>query len=105
MGADAIEIDVQASADGVPVLMHDLTVDRTTNGSGAVAKLTLERLRALDAGDGERVPTLAEVLALTKGNALLVTEIKQPGVEAHVANVVREQDALTGVMVSPIMIR
>src|SRR5213594_2742943 len=68
--ADGIEIDVQASADGVPVLMHDLTVDRTTNGSGEVAKLSLEQLRALDAGD-EPVPTLADVLRLTRDQALL----------------------------------
>ncbi len=98
-GADGIEIDVQCSADGVPVLMHDLTVDRRTNGTGDVAKLTLEQLKALDAGDGERIPTLAEVLALTRGRALLVTEIKQPGVEEQVAAVVRECDALGDVMV------
>ena len=71
LGADAIEIDVQASADGVPILMHDLTVNRTTGGSGAIAQLTLQQLRALDAGGGEPVPTLLDVLALTKGNALL----------------------------------
>ena len=76
--ADAVEIDVQASADGVPVLMHDLTVDRTTNGIGAVAKMALEDLRALDAG-GEPPPTLADVLEITRGRALLVIEIKQPG--------------------------
>jgi len=98
IGADAIEIDVQASADGVPVLMHDLTVDRTTGGSGEVAKLTLEQLRALDAG-GEPVPTLAGVLDLTVGQALLVIEIKQPGIEEMVAGVVRERDAIKDVMV------
>jgi glycerophosphoryl diester phosphodiesterase len=96
--ADAIEIDVQASADGVPVLMHDLTVDRTTNGSGEVAKLSLEQLRILDAG-GEPVPTFAEVLQITRGRALLVIEIKQPGIESLIANVVREADAVSDVMV------
>jgi glycerophosphoryl diester phosphodiesterase len=97
LGADAIEIDVQASADGVPVLMHDFTVDRTTDGKGAVAKLDLAELRALDAG-GEPVPTLAEVLALTRGRVLLVMEIKQPGIEERVAEVVREAEALDDVM-------
>jgi glycerophosphoryl diester phosphodiesterase len=77
--------------------MHDLTVDRTTHGSGAVAALTLEELRALDAG-GEPVPTLAEVLAITKGKVLLVMEIKQPGIEEQVAGVVREAEALGEVM-------
>ncbi len=98
LGADAIEVDVQASADGVPVLMHDLTVDRTTNGSGAVAELTLERLRALDAG-GEPVPTLAEALEITRESVLLVAEIKQLGIEERVAQVVRSGRALDGVMV------
>ncbi len=97
-GVDAIEVDVQASADGVPILMHDLTVDRTTNGAGAVAALTLDQLRALDA-DGEPVPTLAEVLPLTAGRALLVAEIKQPGIEESVAAVVRGAGALDAVMV------
>lgn len=96
--SEAVEIDVQASADGVPVLMHDLTVDRTTDGSGAVASMTLEQLKALDAGQGERIPTLAEVLELTKDKVLLVMEIKQPGIEHLVADVVRDAGALGDVM-------
>jgi glycerophosphoryl diester phosphodiesterase len=93
IGADAVEIDVQASADGVPFLMHDLTVDRTTDGSGDLASLTAAQLRALD------VPTFAEALALTRGLALLVAEIKRPGCEQALARAVREADALAGVMV------
>jgi glycerophosphoryl diester phosphodiesterase len=96
-GVDAIEIDVQASADGVPVLMHDLTVDRTTNGSGDVAKLPLSDLRLLDVG-GEPVPTLAEALDLTSRKVLLVIEIKQPGIEELIVQVVREREALSNVM-------
>jgi glycerophosphoryl diester phosphodiesterase len=97
LGSEAIEIDVQASADGVPVLMHDLTVDRTTGRTGPLASMTLEDLRALDVG-GEPVPTLADVLDLTKGRALLVMEIKAPGIEAHVARVVHESAAAGDVM-------
>lgn len=98
MGADAIEVDVQASADGVPVLMHDLTVDRATNGSGDLASLTLEQLQALDGG-GEPVPTFAQALELARGRALLVAEIKRPGCEARLADVIRQADALEDVMV------
>ena len=98
MGADAIEVDVQASADGVPVLMHDLTVDRTTDGSGDLASLTLRQLQALDAG-GEPVPTFAQALELARGRALLVAEIKRPGCEATLADVIRQADALEDVMV------
>lgn len=70
-GVDFIEADIQLTADGVPVLMHDAEVDRTTNGSGALAALTLEQVRTLDAGirfspdyAGEPVPTLEEFLTL-----------------------------------------
>jgi len=67
-GADAIELDTKLSADGVVVVIHDVTVDRTTDGSGAVNKLSLQALKELDAGiffdlafRGERIPTLEEV--------------------------------------------
>jgi len=97
LGSDAIEIDVQASADGVPVLMHDLTVERTTNGAGAVASLTLEQLRALDAGS-EPIATLEEVLGETLGTVLLVMEIKQPGIEVHIARLIEKMGAVWQVM-------
>jgi glycerophosphoryl diester phosphodiesterase len=64
LGADGIECDVQLSADGELLVIHDATLNRTTNGRGPVALRTLAELRALDAGWGERIPTLAEVLAL-----------------------------------------
>lgn len=61
-GMDVIALDVRLSKDGALVVLHDPGVDRTTDGSGAVADLTLGELRALDAGQGERVPVLEEVL-------------------------------------------
>ncbi|MCY0956562.1 glycerophosphodiester phosphodiesterase [Streptomyces sp. H27-H5] len=60
-GMDAIALDVRLSKDGVLVVLHDEEVDRTTDGAGPVAELTLAELRALDAGQGERVPVLDEV--------------------------------------------
>lgn len=98
LGVDAIEVDVHVTADGIPVLMHDPTVDRTTNGRGSVASLTLEQIRALDAG-GEPVPTLAEALELARSGALLIAEIKAPGIEGAVAEAVRRAGALAEVMV------
>jgi glycerophosphoryl diester phosphodiesterase len=62
IGCHGVEFDVMLSADGVPVLMHDETVERTTDGTGRVAELTVAQLRSLDAG-GEPVPLLAEALA------------------------------------------
>lgn len=84
-GAAAVECDVQLSADGVPVVIHDGSVDRTTDGRGAVGGLRLDELRALDAGAwldarfaGERIPTLAETLAVCAGRARLFMELKPP---------------------------
>lgn len=79
-GADAIEIDVQLSADGVPVLMHDITVDRTTNLRGRVRDLTFAQLQGADAGNGEPVPSLEQVLGLVAGRFAVMCELKStPG--------------------------
>ena len=82
LGADALEFDVHTTRDGVPVLMHDPTVDRTTNGTGRVDSYSLAELRALDAsrthprGEGPvPVPALEEVLDRFR-NLPLVIEIK-----------------------------
>ena len=74
--AEAMEIDVQLCADGVPVLMHDDTVDRTTNLAGPVREKTLAELQAADAGAGEPVPTLDQVLALVAGKLTVMCELK-----------------------------
>ena len=63
-GADLVEFDIQLIKDGQVVVIHDATLDRTTSGNGRDADLTFEELRALDAGQGEQVPTLAELLAV-----------------------------------------
>lgn len=73
---DGIELDVHLSADGVPMVIHDATVDRTTNGSGAVTEMTRAELQALDAGQGERIPTLGEVLDLVGDRLHVDIEVK-----------------------------
>ena len=75
-GVDGMEIDVQLCADGVPVLMHDATVDRTTNLTGRVGALSLAALQGADCGGGEHVPTLAEVLRLVDGHCTVMCELK-----------------------------
>lgn len=62
LGVDMVELDVHLSKTGDLVVIHDETVDRTTNGNGAVGTITLSELKMLDAGSGERIPTLPEVL-------------------------------------------
>ncbi|MDP3181541.1 MAG: glycerophosphodiester phosphodiesterase family protein [Desulfobaccales bacterium] len=78
MGVAAVEVDVQLTRDGLLVVIHDDTLDRTTNGHGAVKDFTFAELRALDAGKGEPIPSLKEVVDLIKGRAHLVVELKQP---------------------------
>ena len=94
--ADAMEIDVQLCADGVPVLMHDETLDRTTNLRGPVRLQPLSALQAADAGDGEPVPTLAQVLALVAGRLSVMCELKAtPGEPEYDQRLV---DAVLGVL-------
>ena len=86
-GADWLEMDVQMTKDGALVVIHDETVDRTTNGHGRVDQLTLAQIRALDAGQGEQVPTFDEVIALAKESGVgIMPEAKSahlyPGIEA-----------------------
>jgi len=90
---DMMECDVRRSHDGHLVVIHDPTVDRTTNGKGAVADLSLAEIRRLDAGSwfgpafaGERIPTLEEVLELARGKAKLIVEVKEYGLEDRVVS-------------------
>ncbi|MBW1917841.1 MAG: glycerophosphodiester phosphodiesterase [Deltaproteobacteria bacterium] len=85
MGVEAVEIDVQLSRDGRLAVIHDETVDRTTNGRGRVKDLTWDELQRLDAGQGERIPALEEVVDLVRSRAHLVVELKQPDAVAPLA--------------------
>lgn len=84
LGVDGIELDLHASADGVPVVIHDRELERTTNGRGYVDRQALAALQAHDAGRGERIPTLAEVIDLVGDAVHLDLEIKGRGIEAAV---------------------
>ena len=104
-GADVLEMDIQRTRDGVLILMHDATVDRTTNGTGAVADLTLEEIQELDAGyrftrddgatypfrgKGLRVPTLQEMFERFPDDVMVI-EIKgsDPSVSVDYAEMIR----------------
>ena len=86
-GADGVEFDVRATADRVPILIHDRDIARTTSGRGNVDELTLAELRRCDAGGGQAVPTLAEALDLLAGRLRLDVEVKQAGIEREVLDV------------------
>ena len=105
LGADYVEIDVRVTRDGRFVLMHDGKVDRTTDGSGAIAELDFAAIRALDAGSwfapeyaGQRVPTLAEALALCRGRIGIYLDHKEGSI-ARIARLIREAKMIDHVVV------
>lgn len=111
-GAHGVELDVQLSADGFPVVIHDHAVDATTDGAGMVSDKTLAALKDLDAGAwfapeyaGERIPTLDEVIERFAGDLLINIEIKSDsnqsnGVEAAVSRCIRRHQVLNRVIIS-----
>ncbi len=84
----AVEFDVYLAASGELVVIHDDTLERTTNGEGEVNEKSLKELKALDAGDGEKIPTLEEVLDLINRKVLVNIELKGAGVLKPVAKVI-----------------
>jgi glycerophosphoryl diester phosphodiesterase len=83
------EVDIQRTSDDELVLLHDERVDRTTNGRGRVADLTLPDIRTLDAGGGESPPTLDDVLKAASGRIGLILELKTGGSAYDVCAIVR----------------
>ena len=109
MGVDHVELDVHFSRDGHIVVTHDDTLDRTTDGSGPVAGLTLAELRKLDAGSwfgaeyaGERIRSLAEMFERYKGQMHFHIEIKAraEGLASRVADMVRAYDLISDVTIT-----
>jgi glycerophosphoryl diester phosphodiesterase len=98
LGIDLVEIDVRRTADGVLVVLHDETVNRTTDGKGRVDRLSLEDIKKFNAGNGERIPTLEEVLKVIAGRAGLMLELKVNGIARQAVETVREVGFVTPVI-------
>ncbi|MEZ4598535.1 MAG: glycerophosphodiester phosphodiesterase family protein [Syntrophotaleaceae bacterium] len=95
-GADGLELDVHLTRDGVPVVIHDATVDRTSNGAGAVSAMTWQEISLLDAGSwfdkgffGEPIPPLVEVFQWNAGRLKVNVEIKESAAADAVVEVWR----------------
>ena len=104
LGVDLIECDVHMSLDGELVVIHDHTLERTTSGTGLVFQHTAAELRRLDAGNGEQVPFLREVVELAKDRVGLCIEIKQiplryPGLEEALVRLLRDLEMIDQVAV------
>lgn len=103
LGVDRVEIDVRVTKDGHLVVIHDETVDRTTNGHGYVKELTFQEIRRLDAGKGEKIPTLEEVLNLTKGKVILQIELKAAEATEPTVHLVERRGAEREVVITSFM--
>lgn len=86
---DLTEVDVQRTADGSLILLHDAHADRTTNGKGPVAHMNLEDVRELDTDRGRKIPTLEEALTTAHGRIGLILELKAEGLAYDVCGIVR----------------
>src|SRR5262245_31940473 len=99
-GAAGVEFDVRRCGDGRLVVIHDETIDRTTNGKGRVADFSYEELRRFDAGFGEPIPLLSDVLDRFGPMCLLNIELKELGLGREVQALVRERHLESHVIVS-----
>lgn len=104
-GADGLEFDVQLSADGVPVIIHDVTIDRTTNGQGRVSEQTFEQLQQWDAGEGNKIMSLEQLLSTFEATLLYNIELKHyrfknNGLEKSVAGLISKFGLEKQVLVS-----
>jgi glycerophosphoryl diester phosphodiesterase len=111
-GADGVELDTMLTRDGVPIVIHDFTLDKTTNGSGLVKEHDLRAIKLLDAGShydfqfrNERVPTLDEAFEALGRELIINVELKTrawraDGLELAVLNVIRRHNAANRVIVS-----
>ncbi|MEA1868416.1 MAG: glycerophosphodiester phosphodiesterase family protein [Thermodesulfobacteriota bacterium] len=88
IGVDAVEIDVHLSKDNELVVIHDETVDRTTNGTGPVSGYTVQEIKRLDAGKEEAIPTLQEVIDFIDRRVMLIIELKEEGTESSVVDLI-----------------
>ena len=100
IGADGVEIDVRLSKDKELVVIHDDTLDRTTNGKGFVKNLILKELKKLNAGKGEKIPTLQEVINVIKDKIYLIIELKDEGTEKRVVELIKKNKLKKVIMVS-----
>ncbi|GAB4516851.1 MAG: hypothetical protein Kow0047_28700 [Anaerolineae bacterium] len=94
LGADAVELDVRLSADGVPVVIHDAELLQSGGNKRRVRDLTVGELQSVDVGGGEHIPTLAEVIDALRGEVALYIELKDENTPAAVLDVLREKDYL-----------
>lgn len=106
IGVDAVELDLHGTADGEIVVIHDASLDRTTDMSGQIKQTTLDSIKQADAGiwfdpqfSGEPIPTLTEALVCIADNAISLIEIKDASITASVVKIVQDMNMLEQVVI------
>ena len=94
LNAEYTEFDIHQSKDGEIVIMHDENTFRTTGFNGLIKNMTLKELKELDCGDGEKIPTLHELIKIAKGKIGLFCEIKAKGLEEKLVEILTEENLL-----------
>jgi glycerophosphoryl diester phosphodiesterase len=99
LGADMIELDVHLTADGVPVVIHDASLERLTDGRGAVSATTLPEIKALRVLGAEPIPTLQEAIDFVNGRCGLYIELKGAGTPGPVVDAIRRNNLVATAIV------
>lgn len=104
LGADYIEFDIHASIDGVIVIMHGDDISTITGKKGSIKNMKLEELKKFDCGEGEKIPTLQELIQLAKGKINLQCEIKTPGLTEKLAKILKKEALIESSLISSFML-
>ncbi len=99
LGADYIEFDVHQSKDSEIIIMHDTNTIRMTGKNGIIKSMTIKELKQLKLHNGEKIPTLQEVIQVAKGKIKLLCELKGKGTALNVVKILREKDMIDSTII------
>jgi len=99
LGVDAVELDVRKTKDNEIVVIHNVDVNKTTDGSGSVSELTLEEIKRFVTEKGEKIPTLEEVLDSVGKRVKILVELKETGIEEKVLGLIRGKGLIENVVI------
>ena len=98
LGVDAVELDVRKTKDNEIVVIHNSDVNKTTDGSGSVSDFTLEQIKRFVTEKGEHIPTLEEVLDAVGKRVKVLVELKEPGIEENVLELIQRKGLIDNVI-------
>ncbi|MCX6796948.1 MAG: glycerophosphodiester phosphodiesterase family protein, partial [Candidatus Doudnabacteria bacterium] len=99
IGCDWVEMDIRLSKDGHAIVIHDATVDRTTNGRGLVADMTLEEIKKFNCAEKQKISSLEEVIILCQNKIKFLIELKAPGTPKVVSKIISDYKIIQDVLI------